>query len=122
MLYIQCKNKYYAVYTSSLISENKVVMVLSDKIKLKNPTRSSIQIDSNNHIEDPVGRFINHSCNPTCKIHGLNIISVKDLNPDDEITFDYTKNETYLASPFVCIVCNKLIKKAPAPCLSGDKK
>tara|TARA_Y100000310_G_C20525782_1_gene735954 strand:+ start:681 stop:1055 length:375 start_codon:yes stop_codon:yes gene_type:complete len=73
------------------------------------PSRTSIQIGENKHIEDKIGAFVNHSCYPSCKIEGNRVVADKEISPSDEITFDYSKNETTLASPFICSCCNKLI-------------
>ncbi len=73
------------------------------------PTRTSIQIAKNWHIEDEVGSCINHSCSPSTFIEGFFIISARDLKRDEEITFDYNQNEDIVSSPFECSCCGKII-------------
>jgi hypothetical protein len=66
------------------------------------PTRTSIQIEEGLHVEDGIGQYINHSFEPTCKIDGLTVRALKDIVFGEEITFDYTLNESFISSPFVC--------------------
>jgi len=96
------------VYANQKFNIDDIVLCLSGKI-LPLPTRTSIQIDNENHIEDDVGHYINHNCNPTCRIDGYNVVAIKEVGESDEITYDYSQNEDRLASPFVCSCCNKLI-------------
>ena len=97
------------IYNSKTISKNTIIYKLSGII-LDKPTRTSIQITEQSHIEDNFGRYMNHSCNPNCKIEHGCIVSLCNIMKGNEITFDYTKNETHMASPFYCFCCNKLIK------------
>lgn len=63
----------------------------------------TIEIDAG-HSDHPVGRYINHSCAPSARIdktRGL-LVSLHDLSPEDEITFDYSASETEIARPFDC--------------------
>ena len=67
---------------------------------LDSPTRESIHVGKNKHIIDKFGIFMNHSFNPNTEIQGYNIVAIKDINPGDEITFDYNVSEVNMASPF----------------------
>lgn len=75
-------------------------------------TRTSIEVFRNFHIEHDVGKFINHSCDPNTEIMGMKFIAIKPIAKGDEITFDYTKNETEIAHPFECACCGKMIEKS----------
>lgn len=47
----------------------------------------------NGELDD--ANFINHSCNPNCGISGsLKIIAMRDIEPEEEITFDYVMSES----------------------------
>ena len=78
---------------------------------LKSPTRTSVQIGDNLHIEDELAGFINHSCVPNAIIdkETHSFVALKDIAPEDEIVFDYNMNEDILASPFVCECCERKI-------------
>jgi len=86
------------------------------------PTRTSIQINSNVHInvQSPLV-FINHSCFPNIEIDQKNIKVIKPIEPGDEICFDYNRSEFDLANKFECITCGQWIKGAnhakDYPCL-----
>jgi len=109
VIYIKASSGYNSVFLRIPCSEDEVVYDLAHgKISTK-PTRTSIQVSKKEHVEDDVGRYINHSCNPTCKISGLFVIATRDLKRDEEITFDYNKSEDVIASPFECNCCGKMI-------------
>jgi uncharacterized protein len=39
--------------------------------------------------------FINHSCDPTCGVKGkVQIVAMRDINPGEEISFDYAMSES----------------------------
>lgn len=57
-------------------------------------------IDTKDELED--ADFINHSCDPNCGIKGsLQIIAMRDIEPEEEIAFDYAMSES---TPF-SLVC-----------------
>lgn len=52
----------------------------------------------------PEGMFTNHSCDPSCfvlKSVGL-LLTLRELKPDEEITFDYLASEKNLKANFTC--------------------
>lgn len=52
----------------------------------------ALQIGENSYIdpEEPL-RSVNHSCNPSCGVRdGNRLITLRDLTPGEEITFDYS--------------------------------
>ncbi len=65
------------------------------------PIRESIQI-WDYHVHDELWQYINHSFNPTCAVVWNSIIALVDIL-EKEITFNYTKNESVISSPFVDI-------------------
>lgn len=65
-----------------------------------NPTRETIRIGNNRHIYDNYGIFINHSFEPNIEIYYDEIFALRDINIDDELVFDYNKNEGSMANPF----------------------
>ena len=116
MVYVKCDNGFCGLYAHKTFQKDQIVHVLSKSNIVSLPTRTSIRVGSSNHVEDHLGKYINHSCDPTCEIRGFNVVAIKDIKIMDEVTFDYSKNELSLASPFKCTKCNKLIKSYPAPC------
>ena len=96
------------VYSNQKFNSGDIVLVLRGRI-VTEATRTSIQVSDLDHIEDEIGHYINHHCDSTCKIDGKNVIAIRDINIDDEITFNYSQSENVIASPFICACCNKLI-------------
>ena len=73
----------------------------------------------NTHIElnsDFV--YLNHSCDPNVVINtsDMNIIAVKDISPQEELTFFYPSTEWEMDQPFECWCgssqCLKIVKGA----------
>lgn len=47
------------------------------------------------NTDNSVFRFINHSCNPSAAIKGeRTVYAIRTINRDDEVTIDYSLNET----------------------------
>jgi hypothetical protein len=96
------------IFSNQDFKSGDIVLSLSGEV-LPMPTRTSIKVAEEKHIEDSVGNFINHNCKPSCKINGIKVIALRDIKSGEEITFDYSKNEDKLANPFICSCCNRLI-------------
>ena len=95
-------------YIGPSVQSGTSIYKLTGNIKTK-PTRTSIQIGPNKHIEDEWGQYINHSCYPSVKIIDGNLVAIKELKLETSITFDYNQNEDNMSDPFLCHCCNKLI-------------
>ena len=65
------------------------------------PSRTTIEIGKNAHIDDEYGIYMNHSFAPTCIIKDGCIFALCDINVNDELTFNYNENETSMSCPFV---------------------
>ena len=76
----------------------------------------TIQI-GDKHMMDEIGQYLNHNCNPNSEIKDNKgvpcLYAIKDINANDEITFNYNTTEEVLANPFYCDCHNKLIKGVP---------
>jgi SET domain-containing protein len=95
-------------YHGNSVFPGEVLYYLKGPVESE-PTRTSIQIGPNKHIEDIWGQYINHNCDPNIKIIDNNLVTLKEINDGDDITFDYNVSEENMASPFVCNCCGKLI-------------
>ena len=82
------------------------------------PTRTSIQVGER-HLESETGACINHNCYPNAEIiyiqtwiglGGTGLVSLKEIDKGEEITFNYNATEDTLANPFKCRCCGKEIK------------
>ena len=115
-VYVKKESGFGSVHTSGKVKKGDIVYILSDLKVSKVPTRTSIKVNDGIHVEDEIGIYINHSCDPSCEIHDYKIVALRDLAPLEEITFDYSLNEDRLSSPFVCKECKDILSGFPAPC------
>ena len=82
----------------------------------RTPTRYTVQIDQNAHIDlndshnieeildRYCWRFMNHSCEPNTVIRGRNVVALRPIRPWEEITFNYNTTEYQMAEPFQCLI------------------
>jgi len=109
MIYLKSENGSTGVYALTSIAKGKLVYRMSPDDTLSVPTQTSVQIEEGVHIEDKVGKFLNHSCNPTCRVEYLSILALRDIEENEQITFNYLENELTITHPFQCHCCGKLI-------------
>ena len=88
--------------------------------------RYSIQISLNEHLHpfdaqqgspdtcETPWMYTNHSCNPNVVIRGLSYIAIRQIQPEESITFDYETTEVDMAEPVTCAcqaeTCRGLIR------------
>ena len=106
---IKFLNDMHGVFANRSFQAGEIVCDLSNGEIVLSPPRPSIQLKEGVHVEDPIGTYINHSCNPTSKIDDSWVVAVADIPSGTEVTFDYSQNEDMLASPFICRCCGRLI-------------
>jgi hypothetical protein len=105
-------NGAYALMTDRQIARDEVVFVLQGRIT-DEPTKYSIQIDAGKHLEpfspypddvESLIHFFNHSCEPSTYISfdDLTVRALRDLEPGEEVTFNYNTTEYEMANPFRC--------------------
>ena len=89
------------------IPDNAQVVVVSGPIS-DYQTPYSFKTNDGRHVEPTgYGHFVNHACEPSCRIEYRTdgrpvLFANRDLVPGDEITFDYTLTEGDLAGSFQC--------------------
>jgi SET domain-containing protein len=103
--------KQIGSFVTREIKSGEIIHKLEGDI-IENPTKYSIQIGRKKHIESKVGACINHSCHPNIKVHNSMLVAIKNIQKGEEITFNYNDNEDFLASPFKCSCCKKIISGA----------
>jgi hypothetical protein len=105
-------NGAYALLTDRPIATDEIVFVLEGEIT-EHPSKWSVQIGERKHLEplshDPndvrsLIHFFNHSCDPsTCvNFEDLTVRALRDLEPGEEVTFNYNTTEYEMANPFNC--------------------
>lgn len=75
-----------------------------------------IQVENNRYlvsVDGPeTGDYINHSCRPNCGIRGaITIVAMRDISPDEEVTFDYAMTESYYYYRLDCLCCTDLCRQ-----------
>ena len=84
-------------------AKGELVLDLSTAEVLADRDYTSIDIGDSN-VYHPMGRYINHACNPTAYVDADRkaIVAVGMIKPGDEITFDYLASERKIVAPFDC--------------------
>ena len=85
--------------------------------KFTKPSKNTIEIAPNHHVEDINGTFMNHSCLPNTTIFNGQVIAIRTITKGMELTCNYTKTESQMVKPFLCYKCNHYIdgKKTKCP-------
>ncbi len=83
-----------------------VLATFSAKRYSQSPHRMTVQVGASSHIElAPLCiELINHSCDPNVffDVRRFEIVALKAIAPDDELTFFYPSTEWRMESPFSC--------------------
>jgi SET domain-containing protein len=109
----EIKENAKGLFAKQNIEKGSLIIVLKGKT-FSNPTRTSIQIQDKHHIEDLVGGYMNHHCDPSAEIIIKNavyalVVAKRYVADGEEITFDYETTESELSHPFECDCHGKLI-------------
>jgi hypothetical protein len=91
--------------TTAFIAKDELIFDFSNAQKLNFPTYQTIQISAYQHIiEDSLFLFLNHSCNPNVFVDtaAFAIYALRDIEPQQELTFFYPSTEWQMAEPFKC--------------------
>ena len=103
------------LFAEKSFNEGEIVTMLEGST-LDYPTRTSIQVGEDQHMESEIGGFMNHHCEPNCKIivdswhdvtlklNGVEIKveAIQDIKEGDELTFNYNETEHSISNPFNC--------------------
>ena len=106
---IICIDNFKSLYSTKEYNKNEIIYKLTGEI-LSEPTRTSIEINENQHIEDEYGQFMNHAFDPTCKIENGCIVTLKKITQHTELNFDYNSNESKMSCPFIDNLTKKNVK------------
>ena len=119
---IKKNGKQLGVFATESFAEGATILHLTGTMKTR-PSKYSIQMHMNQHLEVPDGtdpngtenyqwRFLNHNCFPNAHLDVLNkkLTALKPIAAGTEICFNYNSTEYLLAAPFVCI-CNNISRQ-----------
>ena len=93
------------LFSRENITEDEIVLTY-DGLVLDHPTRLSIQIDENRHIEgtDASNSFLNHSCDANAYVdwNALCLRAKRDISSGEEVTCNYFTTDYELHEMFFC--------------------
>lgn len=102
-----------SLVTKTKLKKGTVLFVFSGKYLHKEQIenfRYPLQINENVFLESPHDHenYINHSCKPNCFINfsTMELITLKTVKPEEEITFDYCATEYDLIEQKGDFTCN----------------
>ena len=107
------KNGYHSVIAATKISKRENIIALKGTVQFF-PTKYSIQVDENKHLipflngpedENSLWKFLNHSCAPNSyfDLSQMTLISLNEINTEEDISFNYCTTEYDMSSPFKCL-------------------
>jgi len=105
----ETKRKGKAVFASRRYRAGELVIEGRARPGVFGRNRATLQTGPRQHVWPlPPLLHVNHSCEPTCRIrinrHGIyDLIALRDLEPDEEITFDYCTCEWELDAFPLCL-------------------
>tara|TARA_B110000858_G_C17585412_1_gene373165 strand:+ start:370 stop:702 length:333 start_codon:yes stop_codon:yes gene_type:complete len=88
------------LFSDKKYKKNNIIHKLTGSVYDK-PSRTTIEIGTNAHIDDEYGIYMNHSFSPNCIIKEGCIVALCDIDENNELTFNYNENETLMACPFI---------------------
>ena len=105
---------YKGLFAKEAFVEDSVIFLLKGMVSTR-PTKYSIQLDGDKHLDFPLVRkpnddldyawqYLNHSCEPNgyMNIAEFAFRALRSISKGEEITFNYLTTESDLATPFSC--------------------
>ncbi len=95
---IKKSNGGRGLFAKKIIKKGEIIFHFDGQIGDRAHTDAkSLQIDKNKFLESTIkfDNFLNHSCNPNCRIdwQTLNLIALKDIQKNKELSFNYNTSE-----------------------------
>lgn len=103
---IDAKQNSRSLYSRKSFAKDDVIAEFGAKETFSEPTYLTVQVGDNEHIEllPEFLECINHSCNPNCFFNTstLELIALRDISVDEELTFFYPSTEWDMDQAFQC--------------------
>ena len=103
---INAATQQKSLHSSSVFKTGELITDFSAASTLAEPTYLTIQVDTNKHItlQPDYLQYVNHSCSPNVFFNTttFQLIALKDILVDEELTFFYPSTEWDMAQPFKC--------------------
>ena len=107
------KSGYHSVCAIKKILRGENILELKGNIQ-SFPTKYSIQtgekshwipFSENSNDKRSFWRFLNHSCSPNSyfNINKMTLLSLREINAGEEISYNYCTTEYDMSSPFKCL-------------------
>lgn len=107
MLHVEHTDRYGdRLITTEPIPAGQVITSFADAPRVAQPSRLSVQIGPDTHIEElGIFNYLNHSCAPSTIIdtERLSLIAAREIAAGEELTFFYPSTEWDMAQPFACL-------------------
>ena len=109
-----------ALLSNQKIGERQVIAPFYARATLQQPTYLTIQISDGEHIllGPEFLQYTNHSCDPNAFFDTteMKMVALKEIRPNEEITFFYPSTEWKMDQAFECLcgspLCLKIIQGA----------
>jgi hypothetical protein len=104
--------------STTAVKKGEIFHRITDYKLSASSTYTSIQLNSNTHLEEYYVSYLNHSCSPSVILDTANLVLVaaRDIQPGEELSIFYPSTEWHMAAPFACLCgasqCLKLVAGA----------
>jgi hypothetical protein len=104
--------EFMLLVTEPILAEGFLFTIVGDVTPA--PSRISVQIAEGLHVDLAEGRrpeelldgyywrFMNHSCEPNAAIRNRDVFALRNIDPWEQVTFNYNTTEFEMAEPFDC--------------------
>lgn len=105
-LFYDPANGHHAIRALTHLPLNSVLHRFSAREYVARPTYLSVQVadDRHIHLAPEFLQYINHSCEPNTFFDTKNgeVVALRNIMPNEEITFFYPSTEWSMTQPFAC--------------------
>ncbi len=99
-----------SLQSNKLFKKGESIAHFSAASTLEKPTYLTVQVNTHTHItlEPSYLQYVNHSCNPNVFFNTttFQLVAIKDIMIDEELTFFYPSTEWDMAQAFQCNCSN----------------
>lgn len=99
-------NKQNALFAKQSFQPGDMIAEFSAGSIASEPTYLTVQVDEGNHItlQPEFLQYINHSCDPNVFFNTttMQLVALKEILPEEEMTFFYPSTEWEMIQPFSC--------------------
>jgi hypothetical protein len=99
-------NKQNALFAKQSFQPGEMIAEFSAGSIASEPTYLTVQVDEGKHItlQPEFLQYINHSCDPNVffDTSTMQLVALKEIRPEEEMTFFYPSTEWEMIQPFSC--------------------